>query len=120
MPRKISSPKKEGVERRRASRADRVVAISHRLIKRGRSKEFAQWSLSSTKNMSVTGILFLSETPYKVGDIVEVHVTMSGIIDIVKGFAQVVRVQMKTRHSYHVAIHFIEMKGPSRRAKAHL
>ncbi|MBF0618563.1 MAG: PilZ domain-containing protein [Candidatus Omnitrophica bacterium] len=117
---KAKVQEKSGAERRLAIRADRVIAIKHRLIKRQSKKADAFWSLSTTKNMSITGILFLSDTEYKAGDILEVSVVMSGIIDIVNGPAQVVRVAENGDTSYDVAVKFIEMKPPARSAKSHL
>ncbi len=106
-------------ERRCALRANRVVAIQHRLIKRHSKKLDSSWSLSTTQNMSISGMLFLSDKPYKVGDVVEVSVVMSGIIDIVKGSAQVVRVVEGGDTSYDIAVRFITEKPKSRSAKAH-
>ena len=110
-------------EKRGAERANRVVAIKHRLIKSSSKKTKnmeAEWSLSTTKNMSVTGLLFMSELPYKVGDTLELNVTMSGVIDIVKGQAQVVRVHEKGSHSYDIAVKLVALKPRSRIAKSHI
>lgn len=106
-------------ERRCAPRANRVVAISHRLIKRNAQKLDSSWSLSTTQNMSLTGMLFLSDKPYKIGDIVEVSVVISGVIDIVKGSAQVVRVVENGHTSFDIAVKFIEEKQKARSAKSH-
>lgn len=108
------------VERRNGIRADRVVAVRHRLVKSGgKSRAPVTWSLSETKNMSVSGLLFLSPMAYKVGDVLELEVVMSGMIDIYNGQAQVVRVA-GSGHSYEVAVKYIEKKVPARPAKSHL
>ena len=111
---------KTGIERRGSIRANRVVAIRHRLHQHVSKKTEMSWSLSTTRNMSVTGLLFLSDTSYKPGDILEVNVTMSGVIDIIQGFAEVVRVSEKTGHSYEVAAELVDLKPHSRSAKSHL
>ena len=114
------SAKKNIVERRAAVRADRRLAIQHRLFRSNSRKFNAEWLLSTTKNMSVTGLLFMSELPYKVGDTLELNVTMSGVIDIVKGQAQVVRVHEKGSHSYDIAVKLVALKPRSRSAKSHI
>ena len=106
-------------ERRGAVRANRVVAIRHRLHKVSRRVSPAEWGLSTTRNMSVTGVLFLSDRPYKVGDMIELTVTMSGVIDIIKGFARVVRVAERGPHAFDVAVQMQEPKARTRSAKAH-
>jgi len=106
-------------ERRKAIRANRVVAISHRLIKRRLKNRIASWSLSTTKNMSISGLLFMSEVPYKVGDIVEVNVVVSGMIDIIKGLARVVRVAEAGDTSFEVAVQLVGDKPKKRPAKSH-
>ncbi|NTV28512.1 MAG: PilZ domain-containing protein [Candidatus Omnitrophica bacterium] len=107
-------------ERRDSVRADRVVAVQHRLVKRTGRKQAATWSLSTTKNMSLGGLLFLSAIPYKSGDIIELEVVMSGVIDIYKGLARVVRTQESSSTSFDVAVQYVEVKFKSRAAKTHL
>lgn len=116
MTKKVTAP---GTERRKAMRATRVLAIQHRLVKRNSKKKQESWSLSTTRNMSFTGILFLSDTAYKVGDILELNVVMSGIIEVVKGQAKVVRVVENGDTSFDVAVHFLVEKVKSRSAKKH-
>ncbi len=106
-------------DRRQALRANRVVAIKHRLIQRNAKKSEGSWSLSTTRNMSYNGILFLSDTSYKVGDIVEVSVVISGVIDVVKGNAKVVRFQENGDTSFDVAVKLIQPKTKNRSAKKH-
>ena len=107
-------------DRRGGERVSRVVAIRHRLIKRSGLKSPSQWSLSTTKNMSHSGCLFLSSVPYHKGDILELHVVMSGIIDIYRGQGQVVRVTEVGNTSFDVAVKNIWPKAPPRKAKSHL
>lgn len=57
--------------------------------------------------MSYLGLSFLSDTPYQIDDVLELHVVMSGILDIFKGYGQVVRVEKKeTGAFYLIAIRF--------------
>lgn len=106
-------------ERRLSARASRVVAIEHRLLFRNTKKAETSWSLSTTRNMSFTGLLFLSSVPYKIGDLVDVSVVISGVIDIVKGPAEVVRVIENGDTSFDIAVRFLLEKTKSRSAKKH-
>ncbi len=115
---KINDPVKE---RRNGERAVRVVAVRHRLIKRGAKKLDAIWSLSTTKNMSISGALFMSPVEYKKNDFLDLEIVMSGVIDIYKGKAEVVRA-VQSGPSFDVAVKYIklEQKKPvSRSAKKH-
>lgn len=107
------------LERRAAIRANRVIAIQHRLVKPKPRKIPSSWSLSTTRNMSVSGLLFLSDIPYKTGDLVEVSVVISGILDIVKGLAKVVRVVEDGDTSYDIAVKFLRSKPKGRSARKH-
>ncbi|MBF0386431.1 MAG: PilZ domain-containing protein [Candidatus Omnitrophica bacterium] len=106
-------------ERRCALRADRVIAVQHRLIKRNAKKLDNNWSLSTTQNMSASGMLFVSTQPYQTGDVIEVSVVMSGVIDVVKGNAEVVRVTERGHTAFNVAVKFIAEKPKNRPAKSH-
>ena len=107
-------------ERRGALRADRVVAIRHRLHQSVLKRTEESWSLSTTRNMSLTGLLFSSEVPYAIGDILEVSVTLSVLVEIFQGFGEVTRVDQKAGRAYEVAVRFVQMKSPTRSAKSHL
>jgi hypothetical protein len=118
MPKNVVS--KAVVERRNGERVSRVVAIRHRLIKRSGRKSPSEWSLSTTKNMSHSGLLFLSSTSYRKGDILELQVVMSGIIDVYRGLAEVVRVIEVGNTSFDVGVKNLLPKNPPRKAKSHL
>ena len=118
---KAAAPKVQAVaERRNGERVNRVVAIRHRLIKRSGRKSPSEWSLSSTKNMSHSGLLFLSSTPYRIGDVLEIQVVMSGIIDVYCGYAEVVRVAEIGSTSFDIGVKNLLPKAPPRKAKSHL
>ena len=104
------------LERRNGERVDRVVAIRHRLADAGNS----DWSLSTTRNMSHSGLLFLSSTPYRKNDVVDLQVIMSGVIDIYNGKAEVRRVAEVGSTSFDVGVRYIFPKAQSRNAKSHL
>ena len=114
------SAKKDFSERRTAVRANRTLAIQHRLFRAHSKRSVTEWLLSTTKNMSVTGLLFFSDAPYKVGDIIELEVTMSGVIEVIKGFAKVVRVIKTAPRSFDIAVKLVELRPRSRSAKSHL
>ena len=69
--------------------------------------------------MIVRTSLGLSDIPYKAGDLVEVSVVISGVIDIVKGLAEVVRVIENGDTSFDIAVRFIQNKAKTRPAKKH-
>ncbi len=89
------------LERRRAARAKRVISIQYRLV-RSKSGGDTSWYLSNTQDMSVTGLSFLSEVAYKVDDVLELNVVMSGMLDIFQGFGKVVRVEKRSKNGFYV------------------
>ncbi len=99
------------VERREAIRSKRQLAIQYRIVK-SRSKKFnSGWHLSITDNMSISGIAFLSEIALRVGDMIELHVAMSGLLDIFNGYAKIVRMEKKKRGPFYlIAVKFLENK----------
>jgi hypothetical protein len=107
-------------ERRNGERVSRVVAVRHRLIKRLGRKSPTEWSLSTTKNMSHSGFLFLSTIAYRKGDVLELQVVMSGLIDVYRGQAQVVRVTEVGSSLFDVGVRNLLPKAPPRKAKSHL
>ncbi len=89
------SKKRRFIERRQWVRVDRVLNIEYKLVeKRGQQRD-ACWHLSTTQDMSVGGLSFLSEYKYKQGDLLKIKVVMSGILDIYEGYATVVHVREK-------------------------
>jgi hypothetical protein len=110
-------------ERRQGLRADRVIALQHRLVKRGGRKAEAVWSLSTTRNMSYSGLLFMSAQPYKEGDVIELEIVLAGMIDIYNGLAEVVRVRSIESDQYDIGARYIHVKfqprTASRKAKTH-
>ena len=103
--------KAEIAERRRYVRAKRILSIEHRIYKRKGKMVDGRWHYSTTKNMSLAGVLFLSEIPYLVGDILEVRVVMLGL-DVFRGFGRVVRVEEKKRGTaYGIAIVLVDAKS---------
>ena len=103
-------------ERRQAVRAKRILSIQYRLAKSKSKDSDKSWHLSTTYDMSVLGLSFLSEVPYSVDDILELHVVMSGVLDIFKGSGKVVRVDRKESAAFYlIAVKFIENTGIIRR-----
>ncbi len=104
-------------DRRHGVRVKRVIAIRHRLYKRNRKISEGEWTLSTTEDMSISGILFVSPNEYKSDDIIQLEVKLSGILDIFNGYAKVVRVVEKKRPKlHHIAVTFVNIK-PRRSAK---
>lgn len=107
-------------ERRQGERVDRVVAVRHRLVRRAGGKAVSGWSLSTTKNMSHSGLLFLSADPYRKDDLLELQVVMSGVIDIYDGQARVMRVIEVGSKTFDVGVRYCLPVSPARKAKSHL
>lgn len=105
-------------ERRNFSRAKRVMTIEYRLA--SDEKNHSAWHISSTKDMSVSGLTFISVIPLKNNDRLDVRVAMSGLIDIFNGQAKVVRVeQRKNSTTCFIAIQFIDSTLKKRLAKSY-
>lgn len=103
-------------ERRRASRAERILSIQYRLVKSKWKNSDTRWHLSTTHDMSLLGLSFLSDVEYRVDDVLELNVVMSGILDVFKGYGQVVRIEKKATGSFcFIAVKFV--KGPLARKK---
>ena len=103
-------------ERRQAIRAKRILSIQFRLAKSKIKDSDKSWHLSTTYDMSVLGLSFLSEVPYYVNDVLELHVVMSGVLDIFKGYGKVVRVDRKESADFYlIAVKFIENTALTRR-----
>ena len=103
-------------ERRQWVRAKHVLSIQYRLAKGKQTAAHTSWSLSTTQDMSVGGLSFYTEHEFHKNDLLEVSVVMSGVLDIFKGFARVMRViQTRPGASFLVGVKF-ENKGPSKRS----
>jgi len=89
-------------ERRKSLRARRVMSVSHRLFKRNGKKINNPWHLSATQDMCANGLLFGSNVPYQVNDIVELQVVMAGVLDIFNGLGRVVRVDKKSLGAFYL------------------
>ena len=99
-------------EKREYVRARRILSVRHRLIKRKNKPMHEFWYLSTTEDMSVNGLLFTSAMPYQRGDVIELEIVMSGVLDIFRGHGKVVRVQKKESGAfYSVAVHYIDIKA---------
>ena len=111
-------PKQPPVEERRASiRVRRIIAVHHHLIKHNNRKVNVVWQLSTTEDMSLSGLLFVSASAYQPGDIIELRVVMSGILDIFNGFGKVVRAFRNKNGYYQVAVKYVDLKSKRRSAK---
>lgn len=82
-------------ERRSCSRATRILSIEYRLYKSGRRHSDPNWHLSTTEDVSPEGLSFYSDYEYRPGDILDVRVVMSGLLEVFKGQCEVVRAEQK-------------------------
>lgn len=105
-------------EKRAAVRAKRILSIQYRLVKSKNKESDTRWHLSTTHDMSVMGLSFLSDVSYQVDDTLELHVIMSGVLDIFKGYGKVVRVERKATGAFYlIAVKFTENKAVTHRGK---
>lgn len=94
-------------ERRNWPRAKRILSIEYRLFK-SRRQTNRSWHLSTTDNVSAEGLAFYSDHQYRLGDILELRVVMSGVLDIFNGRGEVIRVDQKRMGAcFFVAVRFI-------------
>lgn len=87
-------------ERRDTIRARHLLSIYYKLYKSSQKKADRSWYLSTTEDMSAGGLSFYSEHEYKTGDILEIHVVMSGVVEIFRGYAKIIRVKSKKTGAY--------------------
>ena len=107
MKNKIVKPNYEN--RRRWVRAKRVLSMEVRLVKTKRPHPDRSWYLTTTQDMSLGGLSFYTDREYRIEETIELRVIMSGVLDIFKGLAEIVRIEKKETgvHSL-VAIKFID------------
>lgn len=97
------------VDRRQAIRAQRILSIQYRVVSSKSRSIDKSWHLSTTHDMSATGLSFLSDVVYRIDDVLELHVVMSGVLDVFKGYGQVVRIDKKDTGSFcFVAVKFVQ------------
>jgi len=104
-------------ERRDSIRAKRIITVRHRLVKHNNRKVNSMWQLATTENMSLSGLLFVSALAYHEGDIIELQVVMSGLLDIFNGYGKVVRSSRNKAGHFHVAVKYVDLKAKRRPAK---
>jgi hypothetical protein len=96
-------------DRRQAIRAQRILSIQYRVVSSKSRSIDKHWHLSTTHDMSATGLSFLSDIVYRIDDVLELHVVMSGVLDVFKGYGQVVRIDKKDTGSFcFVAVKFVQ------------
>jgi hypothetical protein len=105
-------------ERRDSVRANRIITVHHRLVKHNNRKVNAEWQLSTTENMSLSGLLFTSASDYHPDDIIELQVIMSGFLDIFNGYGKVVRTSRNKGGYYQVAVKYVDLRSKNRPAKS--
>ncbi len=103
---------KKAPDRRQYPRIHRILSIQFRLKKtRQAGADTATWHQATTHDMSVGGISFVSRTPYMLGDILELHVVMSGVLDVLCSDGKVVRVEDKKHGLFLTAVELTRPKA---------
>lgn len=106
-------------EKRRWVRAERILCIEFRLTQSKRRNSDKSWGLSMTKDMSAGGIAFYTDREFSLGDILELRVTMSGILNVLSGLAEVVRIERKkTGAFYLVAVKMLDQNLKNKREQS--
>ena len=98
-------------ERRDSIRAKRIITVRHRLVKHNGRRVDSMWQLAATRDMSLSGLLFVSALPYHPNDVIELQVVMSGVLDIFNGFGKVVRASRNKSGYYNVAVKYVDLKS---------
>ncbi len=107
-------------ERRYGMRAKRILSIQYRLHKTKAGNNDRNWYLSTTQDMSVSGVGFLSEKSFIQGDIIELQIIMSGVLEIYSGLAKIVRVERKKSAAFYlIGAKFLGPKVKPRKAKSY-
>ncbi len=104
-------------ERRDSIRAKRIITVRHRLVEHNGKKAESMWQLSTTENMSLSGLLFVSALAYHMGDVLELQVVMSGVLDIFNGYGKIMRSSRNKDGYYHVGVKYVDLKTKKRPAK---
>jgi hypothetical protein len=105
-------------ERRDSIRAKRIVTVKHRRVKHKGKSVNGKWQVSLTENMSLSGLLFVSPVGYDKGDVIEIEVVMSGILDIFKGFGEVIRSSSQKGGHYYIAVRYVDLKPKTKTRSA--
>lgn len=104
--------KQDVKERRHFVRAKRILSIQFRIKKSSRKNYDKSWGLSTTQDMSLSGLSFYTDREYAPGDILYLHVVMSGVLDIYKGYGKVVRSdRKKSGVCYLVAVEYADKES---------
>ena len=102
-------------ERRGGARANRVLSIEYRLHGTKAKNADKAWHLSTTQDVGSGGLSFYSDHEYRLGDVLEIRLVMSGVLDIFKGVARVIRVERKQMAASHLtAVQFAPRKSKAR------
>lgn len=110
---------KTGIERRQYIRAKRVLSVEFKLMKTPRKNADKTVHISTTEDMSFGGISFYSEAAYAEGDILDIRVVMSGVLDIFQGPARVIRsTEKKSGKLFLIAVKFVKTATKKRSAKS--
>ncbi len=88
------------MERRRWVRAKRVLSVQHKLHRSKTRPPERAWQIALTEDMSYGGLAFETDAVYTVGDILDLKVVMSGVLDIYEGQAEVVRLQQMKNETF--------------------
>lgn len=110
--------KKTGKERRQWIRAKHVLSIQYRISKCKRKVFDPTWGLSTTQDMSYGGLSFLTERELNVGDVLELRVVMSGILDIFSGLTKVVRIVKKPKGAYAlIGVKYLDIEKSAKQSE---
>ena len=104
-------------DRRTFVRAKRILSIEYRLIKSRFKTVNKSWHLSTTQDMSLGGVAFYTDQDYRIGDILQIRVIMSGILDIFHGQVKIVRIDRRRSASHSLIAVQIIQKPTKRPAK---
>ncbi len=115
---KEESVKADGSERRVYTRLDAKVNIRFQAF---RTKEelfkhgFTPEQLSVTKNISASGLFFVSREPVAVGSILDMKIELPNANETIECLAKVLRVEeVEEEHIYNVMVNFLDITSAQR------
>lgn len=92
----------------------RIDFSSKILVKEIRFDNQTEAITASAKNLSLTGILFASVTPYQIGTKIQIQIPFEDFDETVLVIGTVVRLEFFDPNQYHVGVSFLEVDSNSK------
>jgi len=104
--------------KRAYSRLDNKINLRYRVFKSQKDlvkREFAPEHLSVTKNISASGLLFVSNEPLAIGSVLELIIELPDTEPPIECLARVVRIEeLEEEKNYNIAVCFLDITSAQR------